>query len=250
MSQKEKKDKVVMRHILEIRLKKRLFSFMDYSGKLTDHLIKELDGENIRLTRNGSRIDVASGDFSEVFFVGYENFGFQIEAAESFQMFRRGVESLFDSLESFEKYNPESYVRVGAKSTIFSHFKGDSFETLKQRYTEKVFADYKKVETKTSAVLSDVASTFELKRGDGVATVLTGPMTKTEVIQKSFIRQDLYDGFDRGNGLFIDIDFSKNREVSISGLDILKTESLDCIDNVEAIFDGFNVFLSNTEHGR
>lgn len=216
---------------------------MDFKGEFLDFLVKNLDGDSVRFGNAGTRIDVASADLLNVFFVSYENFGLQIDGVESFDEFKIQVKKLFDAIKLFDKYKFDSVVRIGTKSSILYHKKGDSYQTLQQRYKDFVFGNYKAMEEKTGAQLSDVAYTFDLKRGTGVANVLTGPVTKEEAIQKFFGRGKRYEEFDINNGFFFDIDFAKNGQKSISSLDELTQEVNDNIKNTEEILAGFLAYF-------
>lgn len=244
MSKKDKnKDRMIIKHILEIRLTKRVFSFMDFKGELLDFLVKNLRADKVRFANTGTRIDVTSDDLLNVFFISYENFGLQIDGVESFDNFKEQVKKLFEVIKLFDKYKFDSVIRIGTKSSILYHKSGDSYDTLQQRYKDFVFGNYKAMEEKTGTQLSDVAYTFELKRGTGIANVLTGPVTKEEAMQKFFGRGQRYEKFDVNNGFFFDIDFAKNGDKKISSLDELSEEVNDNIKNIEEILAGFLTYF-------
>ncbi len=238
MAKKGKKERIIMKHILEVRLKHRMFSFLDFKGKLLDHLVNELGGVNVRFTKDGTRIDIANKDLSKVYFVGYENFGLQVEATENFDNFIVEIEKLFNALKSFGGYKVESVSRVGIKSMVLRHCKGDNFEILKQRYKEVVFGNYKVMEEKTSASLSDVTYIFDFEKNNGIANILTGPATKEEAIQKFFGNKKLYNSFDRDNGMFFSIDFAKNKEEEVASLDELGKKVKENIETLKEILEG------------
>jgi hypothetical protein len=247
---KNKKDKIIMRHVLEVKLEKRIFSFIDYRGELVDFLIKNLNGENIRIMRDGTRIDIASKDLSKVYFIGYESLGLQIDGVDSFEVFIGNVKKLFGVLKDFGKYNPESIIRIGTRSSILYHHRGDSFDGIKEKYKNMVFANYKNMETKTNSILNDVAYTFEFKRDNGRANILTGPVTKEESIQKFFKNEDHYKNFEGSNGLYFDIDFSKSEKKEYS-IDQLEKDIENNISNVKEIFEGLITYFEvNEDYGR
>jgi hypothetical protein len=251
MSNKNKnKDKIIIKHILEVRLSKRLFSFMDFKGELLDFMIKNLKADKVRFVNSGTRIDVASDDLLNVFFISYENFGIQIDGVESFDEFREQVSKIIEVIKLFGKYKIDSVVRIGTKSSILYHKGGDSYETLKQKYKDFVFGNYKVMEGKTNTQLSDVAYVFDLKRENGVANVLTGPVTKEEAMQKFFGNGQRYEKFNVSNGFFFDIDFAKNGNKEISSLDELAEEIKDNIKNIEEIFNGFLDYFNDNNYGQ
>lgn len=237
------RERIIMRHILEVRLKRRMFSFFDFKGEMLDFLVSKLKAENIRVSNNGTRIDVASKDFKEVFFFSLENFGFQIEASTSFDDFRQKVDKILDCLNEFEKYKIGTINRIGTRSIILYHRRGDTFETAKNIFRDKLFADFGDFQTKTNTELSDVAYFFDVKKDGGIANIQTGPVTKDEAIAKYFDSQVFYKDFDRNNGFLFSIDFAPIEEKTID-IETLKTEIDSGISNVEAILTGLKAYLS------
>lgn len=237
------REKIIMRHILEVRLKTRMFSFFDFKGEMLDFLVSKLKAENIRVSQEGARIDVASKDLKEDFFFSVENFGFQIEASVSFEDFRQKVDKILDSLSKFEKYKIGTINRIGTKSIILYHRRGDTFETAKNMFRDKLFADFGDFQTKTNTELSDVAYFFEVKKDGGIANIQTGPVTKDEAIAKYFDGKEFYKNFDRNNGFLFSIDFGKVEEKTID-IETLKAEVKSGISNVESILTGLKVYLS------
>jgi hypothetical protein len=204
----EKGDQYAARHIMEVKLDNRIFSFIDYKGFLVDFLVKETDGHRIRLQEQ--RIDIADkGNFSRSVFFSWENFGFQIEAKD-FEGFHSFVDQFFGWMQKFGKYNFGTLVRIGTKSTIFYHKKGKSFEGVKDIYKSRLLKDHSEWEKNVGAKINDVAYTVELKQGDGAdVRLVIGPMTFDEAMQKGFDRKDEYQalGFkDDHSGIFMDID--------------------------------------------
>lgn len=246
---KDKKDKVIMRHIMEVRFAKRVFSFMDYRGELIDFLANRLSGENIRFAENGTRADIAIRDLSKIFFVSYENFGLQIDGAESFKDFSDFSTKLIEILGLFDKYKPDSVARVGTRSSILFHPKECNFETVKEKYKDIIFANYKDMEVKTNTRVIDLGCAFDLKRNDDDVHISMGPVRKDEAVRKYFKNSDHYDKFTR-DGIFFDIDFSKN--FSNEPFSIVKVaKEVKCnIDNVEEIFNGFLTYLNIKENGK
>lgn len=246
---KEKKDKVIMRHIMEVRFAKRAFSFMDYRGELIDFLASRLNGENIRFAENGTRADIAIKDLSKIFFVSYENFGLQIDGAESFKDFSDFSTTLIKILSLFDKYKPDFVARIGTRSSILFHPKEYNFETVKEKYKDIIFTNYKDMEAKTNTRVIDLGCAFDLKRNDDDIHVAMGPVRKDEAVRKYFRNSGHYDKFTR-DGIFFDIDFAKNLSNEPFVMANVEKEVKCNINNVEEIFNGFLTYLNIKEDGK
>src|SRR5688572_18263868 len=95
----------LIRYVLEVRLKNRLFSFSDFRGSMVDHLIEKADFEQIKLSGNGARIDLKNSKKDKFYFVSIENFGLQSEANTDFESFQNQAAELIEKIKSFEKYS-------------------------------------------------------------------------------------------------------------------------------------------------
>lgn len=246
---KDKSDKVIMRHILEVRLAKRSFSFMDYKGELIDFLATRLSGANIRYKEDGSRIDIATKDLSRVFFVSYENLGLQLDGVESFRDFTEFSKTFLETIDFFKKYDPQSISRIGTRSSILFHSKKDNIEDLKQRYKDGVFTTYRDMEEKTESTLFDLGFSFDLKRDDGIASIVMGPATIDEIKQKVFTNKDLYNNFGRKDGLFFDIDLKKDFKDKTFSIKELLPKVTESIIDTEKIFNGLLGYFNIERHG-
>lgn len=88
-----KGDQFLARHIVEIRLDDRLFSFVDFKGSLIDFLAREAGIKKIKLQEQ--RIDVATEDLHKSMFFSWENLGFQLEASTDFDSFHKQIDEFF-----------------------------------------------------------------------------------------------------------------------------------------------------------
>lgn len=238
-----------MRHVLEVRFAKRSFSFMDYRGELIDFLAKRLNGENIRFTDNGTRADIAIKDLSKVFFVSYENFGLQIDGSESFEDFSNFSKTLIETLKFFEKYKPNSITRIGTRSSILFHPKGYDFETIKQKYKDIIFTNYKDMETETNTQMIDLGCDFDLKKNDDDVHITMGPVKKDEAIKKYFKNSEHYEKLIR-DGIFFDIDYAKNFGNKPFSIEEIEKEITDNIKNIDEIFSGFLIYFNIKGNGK
>lgn len=235
-------EKIVMRHILEVRLSKRLFSFLDFKGEMIDFFADKFEAPQMKLYANGVRFDLASDDLAKLYFFSHENFGFQIDASQSFDSFRSFVNTFIEALKTFPKYKwTGEVVRLGTKSSILYHRKGDSFESLKQSYKDMVLKDYQRIAELTKSDIVDTAHIFDLKVSTGNANVLTGPVTKEKAIHKFYGGQEkLYkDTFDKNNGLMFSIDVANTEPLKLQDLDALKEQINKQINDIETVFNGF-----------
>jgi len=234
-----------MRHILEIRLKNRVFSFIDFRGDFIDYLIRETKYENVNI--KGNRIDVASKDLSEAIFFSLENFGFQIDAANDFKSFNEKATKLFSLLASYTKYSFDSVVRVGTKSSILSHHKGRGIDALKQKYKELFFKNNQKLESNIGFNLTDLGYSFQdLEKNGNKLNLLTGPATKDEAIARFFEnKRELYEHYEKDNGIYIDIDYYQKKEQKISDLNTLKQQIEGNIVAIENVFEGVMKYIED-----
>lgn len=235
-----------MRHILEIRLKNRIFEFIDFKGNFIDYLIKKTGYENVRIT--GRRIDVATKDLSEIIFFSWDNFGFQIEAAEDIEKFKKKNAELFSIIKSYGKYKFDYTSRIGTKTSIFNHHKGEGLETLREKYKNLFFKNNKELEKNIGFNLTDVGYFFQdLETNGNKLNLLSGPATKDEAIKRFFDNKNQYDSFKKDNGIFIDIDFFQLKEKKIDGFDNLKKHIDTNIDSIQTIFNGFIKYIEGSE---
>lgn len=236
----EKGDLIAARHILEVKLDNRIFSFIDYKGFLVDFLVKEADGHRIRLQEQ--RVDVADKDsFSRSIFFSWESFGFQVEAKD-FAGFHSFVDQFFGWMQKFGKYNFGSLARIGTKSTIFYHKKGKSFEGIQEIYKTRMLKEHNEWEKNVNAKMSDMAYTLEMKQSDGGdVRLVIGPMTFGEVMVKAFDQKEEYKGLGFKNdhsGVFLDIDLYQTGKVDLTLPDLAKKVHSN-IDSIEKHMEGF-----------
>ncbi len=241
----KKNNTTIMRHILEIRLKNRIFSFIDFKGDFIDYLIRETRYENVNI--KGNRIDVASKDLSEAIFFSWDNFGFQVDAVDDFKSFNEKVTKLFSLLSSYTKYSFEYVVRVGTKSSILNHQKGLGLDSLKQKYKELFFKNNQKLESYIGFNLMDLGYSFQdLEKNGNKLNLLTGPVTKDETIARFFDnKKDLYERFEKDNGIYLDIDYFQLKEQKISHLNTLKQQIETNISAIENVFNGVMKYIED-----
>lgn len=241
-----------MRHILEIRLRRRLFSFMDFSGKMVEYITDELNTDQIRLQNNGARFDVADDKLENVYFFSIENFGFQTEMKTSFEDFTGAVKKLFDALKKFPDYKiNDGLVRVGTKSIIFYHRKGDNIQTLKDAYKNLLVNNHEKLSELTKSSIFDTAHTIDLKVGNNKASVITGPATKEEALNKFFdgkIREKYREKITRENGLLLSIDVAPSSvdSLAIKDFETLEKQVGSQIQDISNVFEGFRTLFTES----
>lgn len=241
----KRKNTTIMRHILEIRLRNRIFSFIDFKGDFIDYLIRETKYENVSI--KGNRIDVASKDYSESIFFSWDNFGFQVDAAYDFKSFNEKVTKLFSLLSSYTKYSLDHVIRVGTKSSILAHRKGQGLDSLKQKYKELFFKNNQKLESSIGFNLTDLGYSFQdLEKNGNKLNLLTGPATKDEAIIRFFEnKKDLYERFEKNNGIYLDIDYYQLKEQKISNLNSLEQQIENNISTVESVFNGVMKYIED-----
>lgn len=248
---KEENYKIIARHTLEVRLKNKVFSFLDFKGGMIDFLVKKTGYENIRFANNGSRIDLVSEDFSEAIFFSLSNFGFQVEGAEDFDRFKIKVNEIFSLLREFGKFDSSTVIRIGTRSAILCHKRSKNFEAVKQLYRDLMYKDYEKIERKTGSKILDLGFNNDMERDGGKMHVSTGPMTKEESITKVFGDNEKYLNAQVKNGIFYDIDFYKNDFTEDVSMEDSKKIALENIDTLVDTFEGFiDYFFSEQEDGK
>lgn len=240
------KEKILMRHILEIRLTNRMFSFVDNKGKMMDSLVKVFGATNFKLRNDGARFDLATDDLMKSFFFSYENFGFQLDATEDFDTFKRQAEDFFRKLNGNTYYTwTDGLLRVGTKSEIFYHKTGESLEKVKEVFNNK-FTPYKsELQTDTGSAITDVAYHFDFTVPTGNANVTLGPTSKEEALQKFFSEKvKLYEKkFDTSNAYTFVIDIANTQKLDIDNWNSLEKRVVTQISDIEKLYDGMKVFL-------
>lgn len=240
----KKQDHLIARHVLEVRLKNRSLSFMDYKGQMGDFIIKKMGWNKLKMT--GSRVDITDENMDKVIFFSWENFGLQIEATEDFSDFKKYVEKLFEIVEEFKRYEVTDIARIGTKSSIFYHKNGMNLQGLKDVYKNLMFKNVDEIEKKMKGKVVDTGIfAVDMEIDDGRINFTTGPMSKEEVVMKIF-QNDHYSGFRYDNGIFFDVDLSK-KELTLSNALELKKIVLANIDNIEERLGGFIEYFFNLQ---
>lgn len=244
MGKSSSDNKIIVRHILEVRFRTRKFSFMDIRGEMIDYLSDKLDITQVRITADGMRFDIADDDLEDLCFFGTENFGFQSELNSSTQDFKDEVKEFLSVIKDFGKYYKvdTQLVRVGTKSIFFCHRKADNFLSLKETYKKILINDHEKIAKLTKSSIVDSAYTFDLQMGKSLANVLTGPVTKKEAIEKFFngkVSKRYQDEITKENGMLVSIDVGSTEVNHIKDLEDLEKQIIEQIDNIEDVFNGF-----------
>lgn len=200
----KKQDNLIARHVLEIRLKNRSLSFMDFKGEMGDFIIKKMGWNKLKVT--GTRVEITNDDLSKIFFFSWENFGLQIEASKNFDEFNEYVKKLFEIIKDFKRYKIDDIARLGTKSSVFYHRKNMSFEGTKQIFKNIMFKDVSSLETKMGGNIIDTGIfALDIDCDKSKINFTSGAMQKNEVIEKIF-QNNLYDDFIKDNGIYFDFD--------------------------------------------
>jgi len=237
---------LLMRHVLEVRFKNKAFSLIDTRGKIIDFLVKEGGFEQVKIALG--RVDVSTKDLSEFFFFSIENFGFQLEAVDNFDIFKTKTDTLFSLIDKYKDYKINDVIRLGTKSEILCHIKGKNFDELKNIFKKKLFKDFEKIEQKTSFKLNDYAFVSDFIKDEGKANILMGPVTKDEVIQKYFNNHEKYKNFDKKNGIYLAIDYCQNQGSQIKQ-DKLKEQVKINIDNIKKLYEDIVSYFTDNING-
>jgi len=240
-------DKIIMKHIFEVRLKKRLFSFMDFRGRMVEFMTETLNTNQIKLINNGSRFDTADDKLEKLYFFSIENFGFQSELDTSFDQFISGVKNLLSAIKKFPEYTiSDGLVRIGTKSVILYHRKYDNTQSIKDAYKATLVNNHQKLSELSKSEIIDTAYTFDLKLENSKANVQTGPVTKEEALGKFFdgkIKEQYNTKFTKDNGMLFSIDVAGNNPIDIKDFDELQKQAEKQIKDIETVFNGFkNLF--------
>lgn len=244
-------EKIIMRHILELRLKKRLFSFMDFRGRMVEFMTNELGSNQIKLLNNGSRFDTADDKLENLYFFSLENLGFQSELKTSFDDFSASVKKFVNALKKFTDYKiDEGFVRIGTKSIILYHRKFDNVQSIKDAYKTLLVNNTTRLSELTKSSIIDTAYTFDLKLVKSKANVLTGPVTKDEALGRFFdgkIREEYDKRFSKDNGMLLAIDISGDNPLIVKNYDDLEKQVNNQIGDIKTVFDGFKGLFDNTQ---
>jgi hypothetical protein len=236
--------KIVISNILEIRLKERLFSFLDYKGELIDFLIQNYGFEKIKYSNNGTRIDVATGDLREKMFFSLENFGFQYDGSENFEDFKSETIKILKIISDFGKYKFNNLFRIGTKSIIYYYKQGKSFESWKDIYKHKMFKESDFFEKISSSKLVDFGYSFnDVEMDKSKASILTGPVEPAEAIIKFFDNDELYKKKIKNAGFMYIVDCYTDEVEEKINEEKIKDIVFENIKNIEKSFNSFRNFL-------
>jgi hypothetical protein len=231
------------RHILEVRLEKRIFNFLDFKGELIDFLLEKTDFPKVSINTDGVRIEIASETLDQKYFVSFQNFGFQIDAQSGFDNFKVSTSNLISMLIKYKKYKTNKIARLGTKSSIFCNIRSRSESEIRQLFFDKLFANKNIFEEKTKLKVDDLGFFFLDNNYNEYKTHLTvGPGNLDEFIQKYIGKIDLYKDFKSKSGIIIDLDvYSEN--LGKLNYDKIVEKSNSQIDTIEEIFNNFIKFF-------
>lgn len=202
------KNKVITiyQHILEVRLKSLKPSLIDDRGKLTEFLLKQLPNvDKFRISQD--RVDILNKDTKINYFITVANFGLQIENSKSWQEFKIIISNLFDTLSKNKFYIPEDFIRIGLKTQLMSHKKGQGFEELKSVFEKKLF-NISDLETNLKAKVTDIGFPINFESKDGNFNIVTGPMKKQQALEQFFTKNNVgYETELPDAGIFFSIDY-------------------------------------------
>lgn len=231
------------RYILEIRLNKRIFSFLDFKGELIDYLLTEAGHDLVSLRQQ--RVETSKKDFSEKFFVSWENFGIQLESQNNSKNFKERAEKIINLLSAFGEYNFDSLARVGTRCQSIVHIKGTSLEGNTQKFKDKMFNGYEYLKTQTGFTHLDIGAVFnDIQDGQLKGHLLVGPVSKSEAIQKYFSdTTPLYESFSKQHGVYMDVDIYKDEQVSVSSSSDIVAHVEENIAKIESVTLGFTSYI-------
>lgn len=237
------KDKItaVYQHVLEVRLKSLKTSLIDDRGKLTEFLLKQLPSvDKFRISQD--RIDILNKDNKINYFITVANFGLQIENSKSWQEFKTNVSNLLDTLSKNKFYIPEDFVRIGLKTQLMFHKKGQGFETVKDVFNKKLF-NLSDLETSLKAKATDIGFPVNFESKDGNFNIVTGPMKKQQASEQFFVRNNVgYDLELPDTGIFFSIDYYQLNP-SIKKFSDIKSYTISSIDKAQGEFELFIKWL-------
>ena len=245
---KKNQEKIIIRHILEIRLKNKLLSFMDFKGRLSDFIIKRKKWTKIRVTDSG--VNIADDNLKNTIFFNWEKFGFQIEAVDNFEDFKNYVDDIFEILNDFGDYKVEDISRIGIKSSIFCHKRGMNFDALKEKYKKIIFKDDLLFERKMNSKIQDTGIfAISLKGDDYDVNFSTGAMEREEVLEKIFSNnRELYEeNLQFKSGVYLDFDLYQT-DVIFENIEEIRKKIKDNINEIEYKMNGFVDYLFNSEN--
>ncbi|MDP4007747.1 MAG: hypothetical protein Q8P68_00990 [Candidatus Peregrinibacteria bacterium] len=240
----KKQDHLIARHILEVRLKNRSLSFMDYKGEMGDFIIKKMGWNKLKLT--GSRVDITNDSLDKVVFFSWENFGLQIEASENFDDFKTYINKLFEIVEEFKRYQTTDIARIGIKTSVFYHKNGMSLDGIKEVYKNMMLKNASEIESKMEGKIIDTGVfAIDMESDAGHVNFTTGPMSKEEIVSKIF-GNDYYSNFKYDNGIYFDIDLSQ-KELKLDSSQKLKELAIESVDSIEKKLGGFLEYFFNLQ---
>lgn len=239
MTKKPLTERVIMRHILEVRLHRRLFSFFDFRGRMIELATESLAKDRVRIP-NPNRFELSDSNEKSIYFVGIDSFGFQIEGSDNLSDFYSALSRLTDFLSRFPEYRiDDGFSRIGVRSMIFRHRRSDTFEDVKAAYEEKLLNEHRLIAEKLKSSITDTSFVLDLKIGGNTANVLTGPATTAEVAAKFFDNKKEYLEFERGSGMFLSIDVAGGEPLQITDIPSLEEKVKEQISNIQTIYQGF-----------
>lgn len=235
--------KIIFQHILEIRLKSLNVAFIDYRGIIAEKLISNLGTvDKFRIT--GDRVDLLTKDNKINYFITISNLGFQIENTSSFNDFRNYSKLFLESIEKIAEYQPKDFVRIGTKTQLLVHEKGQGFDQAKDYFNKKLIS-MASLEKSLNGNLIDIGFPLNFESKEGCFNIITGPMKKTQALEQFFQKRGVdYENSLPDNGLFFSIDFF-NLNPKFKKLNEAIVQVLKNINLIESKFKQFEKWITN-----
>jgi hypothetical protein len=196
-------------HILEIR-HEASGNFLDVRGRIADYCKKQklfphwqIDNQVINFRDSAEKIG------REGAFVSYKNFGYIVLDAPTMNYFPDRAIHFLKVLSQFKDYQPENFLRFGARTKFF--IPSDlSFEEISKKMSAGVFSE--KLISLVGGAQADLQFIIELKEEGFDIRIVGGPLHKDEA--KNFMQFESKE-FAK-TGVFFDVDFYKTDNLNSS----------------------------------
>ncbi|MBX4186872.1 MAG: hypothetical protein KW802_01255 [Candidatus Doudnabacteria bacterium] len=177
-------ESLVIQFVLEVRFKSLYFEILDKKGGLAKELLKKLQLDKLKFSEG--RLEFATDDFRNSYFLSTGNFGIQINKATDFDEFKKNTKKFIESLQSIDEFHPDIF-RIGTKAGIFYHKKGWNFDAIKNKVIQKFVPNLNDLTKLVEAdQVEDVGVPLNFKSGNKSFNTHVGPMRKEQLLTQIF----------------------------------------------------------------
>ena len=221
MPVKGKEKVLITEHIFELR-HDASGSFLDMKGYIADYVRETGTFLHWRIDPNlVSFFDTSDHIEKEGAFIGYKSISYVVYNPDTKNYFPDRTRSFWNKIPKNKQYKiPKSLSRFGMRTKIFFPSE-NSFDEINKIIFDIFYTD--KVKNLIDGKEKDFQFIFDLREGQFDLRLAGGPIRQNEVGNYFSFKSDHF----KNSGFFLDVDYSKSRELTQESIPKLISESVE-----------------------